>query len=211
MMMIEGMLLGLVYVLTPGPVTTETVRRSLRGGAQAALAVQLGAVGGDLIYAILVMIGLSNFLTHTVVQPVAGLLGATLLLYLGVSALRGWDSFDDRDQLAPGRPDGAPASLWRQTGVGLIVSLLNPFAPGFWLTVGSTVAAFAPVWLAGFLLGSLVASLFTGIVVGKLPGSGVARYARWVSFGCGWVLIAFGFRLGWTMLSSLGPIAWRAV
>lgn len=206
-MIVEGILLGLVYVLPPGPVTTETVRRSLHGGIQAALAVQLGAVGGDLIYATLVMFGLGNFLTHTAVQSGAGLLGAMLLLYLGATALRGWDGFDDQDPLTSGRLAGAPASLWRQAGVGLVVSLLNPFAVGFWLTVGSTAVALAPSWLAGFLLGSLLASLFTGIVAGQLRGPGVARYARWVSFGCGWVLIAFGFRLGWTMLSILGPIA----
>lgn len=35
-MIIEGMLLGLAYVLPPGPVTTETVRRSLCGGTPAA-------------------------------------------------------------------------------------------------------------------------------------------------------------------------------
>ena len=89
-MIIEGMLLGIAYVLPPGPVTTETVRRSLHGGMSAALAVQLGAIGGDLIYAILVMAGVGTILTHTAVRSGIDVLGAALLLYLGVSALQGW-------------------------------------------------------------------------------------------------------------------------
>jgi threonine/homoserine/homoserine lactone efflux protein len=89
MMIVEGMLLGLAYVLPPGPVTAETVRRSLHGGIPAALAVQLGGVGGDFIYALLVLAGLSQFLNHTAVRPGAGLLGSVLLVVLGISALRG--------------------------------------------------------------------------------------------------------------------------
>lgn len=33
MTIVEGLLLGVVYVLPPGPVTIETVRRGLQGGS----------------------------------------------------------------------------------------------------------------------------------------------------------------------------------
>ena len=198
-MMIEGMLLGMAYVLPPGPVTAETVRRSLHGGISAALAVQLGAIGGDLIYAILVMAGIGTILTHAAVRSGIDVLGAVLLLYLGVSALQGWGAGASQDQIPPDRLLYAHTSLWRQARVGFIVSLMNPFAAGFWMTVGSIAIESSSSWLAGFLLGSLLASLLTGIVAGLCSGQYAARYARWVSFGCGCVLIALSLRLWCTM------------
>lgn len=200
-MMVEGLLLGLAYVLPPGPVTAETVRHSLHSGVRGALAVQLGAVGGDLIYALLALAGLSRLLNQTMVRTGAGLLGAALLFALGLSALRGWRV--TAEQMAPEGQCDAPSSLWRPAGAGAFVSLMNPFAAGFWVTVGSTAISTTPSWLAGFMLGSLVASLFIGLVAGQLRGQRAHRYARWLSAACGCLLIAFGLKLSWTMLGAL--------
>lgn len=199
-MIVEGLLLGLAYVLPPGPVTTETARRSLDGGVPAALAVQMGAVGGDLCYALLMLAGLSQLLSHTVVRSMAGLSGAALLLVLGISALRGWVA---ESPVASGEPAGAPVSLWRLVGAGLLVSVMNPLAVGFWLTAGSTAIDASPSWLAGFMLGSLLASALTALVVGRLRGQGPGRGARWVSLACGCLLIAFGLRQGWNLINLL--------
>lgn len=200
-MIVEGLLLGLAYVLPPGPVTTETVRRSVHGGIPAALAVQLGAVGGDLCYALLVFAGLGQLLSHAAVRSAAGLLGAALLLVLGISALRGWMAGDS--QIAAGDAAGAQYSLWRIAAVGLLVSLMNPFAAGFWLTAGSAAIEASPVWLAGFMTGSLFASTLTALVLGRLRGQRAAPYARWISLACGCVLIVFGLKLWWTMFKLL--------
>lgn len=199
-MIVEGLLLGLAYVLPPGPVTTETVRRSLRGGLPAALAVQLGAVAGDFVYALLILAGLATFLKHPAAQTTAGLLGAALLLALGISALR--TSTVSQEPLASDNPPGAPASLCRLAGIGLFVSLMNPFAAGFWITVGST-AATTHTWLAGFMTGSLLASLFTALLVGQLQMQRHGRWSRRISVACGGLLIAFSLKLGWTMVGHL--------
>jgi threonine/homoserine/homoserine lactone efflux protein len=198
MMIVEGMLLGLAYVLPPGPVTAETVRRSLHGGIPAALAVQLGGVGGDFIYALLVLAGLSQFLNHTAVRPGAGLLGSVLLVVLGISALRG--PAVPLTPVAAGRPTATPAQLARLAAAGLLVSLMNPFAVAFWMTVGTSATNAAPSWLAGFMLGSLAASLLTGLVAGRLHWQ---RFGRWLSAGCGCLLIAFGLKLSWAMFGLL--------
>lgn len=199
-MMIEGMVLGLAYVLPPGPVTAETMRRSIRGGVPAALAVQVGAVGGDLCYVLLLLAGFSQLLSQSPLHSAAGLLGSALLLILGISTLRGWRT---ATHVGPGEPAGAPTSLWRLLGVGFLVSLLNPFAAAFWLTAGSAAIDAAPIWVAGFMMGSLLASLLTGLVLGRLQGQGTGRYTRWVSLTCGCVLIAFGLRQGWNLFNLL--------
>jgi chemosensory pili system protein ChpE len=196
-MIVEGMLLGLAYVLPPGPVTAETVRRSLHGGIPAALAVQLGAVGGDFVYALLVLAGLSHVLNHTMLRPGAGLLGSVLLVALGISALRAATA-PPPAPVAAGCPPVPAAPLARLAAAGLLVSLMNPLAVAFWMTVGSTAVNAAPSWLAGFMLGSLAASLLTGLVAGRLHGQ---RYGRWLSAGCGCLLIAFGLKLSWAMFA----------
>lgn len=201
-MFVEGLLLGLAYVLPPGPVTTETARRSVAGGVPAALAVQMGAVGGDLCYALLMLGGLSQLLSEPAVHWTAGLLGAALLLVLGISALR-TGATEAPDVAAEAA--GAPASPWRLAGVGLLVSAMNPLAAGFWLTAGSTAMAASASWLTGFMAGSLLASALTALVVGRLRGQGAGRRARWVSLACGCLLIAFGLRQGW----SLFHLLWR--
>jgi chemosensory pili system protein ChpE len=195
-MIVEGMLLGLAYVLPPGPVTAETVRRSLHGGIPAALAVQLGAVGGDFVYALLVLAGLSHVLNHTMLRPGAGLLGSVLLVGLGISALRAATA--PPAPVAAGCPPVPAAPLARLAAAGLLVSLMNPLAVAFWMTVGSAAVNAAPSWLAGFMLGSLAASLLTGLVAGRLHGQ---RYGRWLSAGCGCLLIAFGLKLSWTIFA----------
>lgn len=195
------MLLGMVYVLPPGPVTTETVRRSLYGGVPAALSVQIGAVGGDLLYALLLLAGVGSMLNDVFIRSGVGFVGVVLLLYLGAATLRSSGAgVPQPHTAATGDGTRANASLRQAVFAGFSMSLLNPIAAGFWITVGSAAIEVSMTWLAGFALGSLLASLLTGLVAGQLHRQGVARYARWVSFGCGCALIAFGVQLGWTLL-----------
>src|SRR5262245_33133368 len=85
-----GIMLGVAYVVPPGPVNIETVRRGLTGGFRVALALQLGALIGDMVYAILAVAGAGLLLNHTATQSLLGIIGVGLLLCLGYSALRSW-------------------------------------------------------------------------------------------------------------------------
>jgi threonine/homoserine/homoserine lactone efflux protein len=60
-----GVMLGLAYVVAPGPINIETVRRGLVGGWKHGFAVQIGAVCGDVAYAILAWAGLGLALMHS--------------------------------------------------------------------------------------------------------------------------------------------------
>src|SRR5215213_9994532 len=82
-----GILLALIYVISPGPVNLATVQRGWIGGSQAALAIQLGAFAGDLAYALLALTGLGLFMVAAGVQMLLGIAGASLLLCLGGVAL----------------------------------------------------------------------------------------------------------------------------
>jgi hypothetical protein len=72
-----GIVIGVAYIATPGPVNIETIRRGVMGGFRVALAIQLGALIGDLTYALVALAGLARALTHP----------ATIVLLLLVAML----------------------------------------------------------------------------------------------------------------------------
>ncbi len=206
MTIVVGLLMGVAYVLPPGPVTVETIRRSMLGGRRAALGVQLGAVLGDMVYAALVLAGADRLLLHGPVRFGLGVLGAALLVYLGLSAVRGGGQV-----LAPatGRstePPAAPSALrWQHPGAGFALALANPYALVFWLSIGGTTDRSAAL-LAGFFLGSLLASVLTALAAGQLRRERTPRFARWLWSGCGLILMLLGCNLGYTTLVTWWPI-----
>ena len=79
--------LGLVFNAAPGPVFAETVRRGVGGGFRPALAVQIGSLTGDAVWAVLGLAGVGLLLQlHAVRYPV-GIAGAIYLIWLA------WESW----------------------------------------------------------------------------------------------------------------------
>jgi chemosensory pili system protein ChpE len=169
---LESLFLGLVFCATPGVVGAEAVRRGLARGFRAALALQLGSVIGDTVWAVSALAGGAALLHSAAARRGMGAVGGGLLLYLAASAFR--DALA-RTPNAGAAPEAAAASRSRgDFGVGAALSLGNPFAIAFWFGVGTSVvsARFAApglvpfaVFLAGVTAGGLAWSfLFAGIV-----------------------------------------------
>ncbi len=201
MSLIIAILLGLAYVLPPGPVTVETARRSILGGIRSALAVQLGAVVGDMIYAALVVAGIGSLLLQTDIQRGLGLVGAALLVYLGITAIR------DRHMLNIGHSvaqsaDPDRATIRRSFGAGLALALANPYAIIFWASYGSTAIEGSAASFGGFILGSLLGSLLTALAAGQLHHQRMLRLSRWIWSGCGGLLVILGAHLGHATLAA---------
>ncbi|MCU0494357.1 MAG: LysE family transporter [Chloroflexaceae bacterium] len=189
-----GVALGAAYVLPPGPVLVETVRRGLRGGTPASVAVQLGAVLGDLSYAALIRGGLGDMLHHETLQFWLGLLGATLLMSLGVITLR--ERRRARKGFAAEPVHGAEQQrLLHHLGTGLALAIFNPYAVAFWFTVGGTTLH-SHCALAGFAVGSLLASLLMALLAGQLRRPRWQQATDWVYGGCGLALVFLGIQLG---------------
>jgi threonine/homoserine/homoserine lactone efflux protein len=184
-----GVMLGLAYVAAPGPINIETVRRGLAGGWKHGFAVQVGAVCGDLAYAILAWAGLGLALMNMGVHRLVQLGSAAVLVYLGWSALCGcWRAAD-----LVAEPVRGASAFW----AGVTLSL-NPYAITFWLAMGSTIMS--PQRLAvvgGFFLACLLWALAIALLVGQWRARITTRFARWASCGCGVVLIASGLSLGY--------------
>jgi threonine/homoserine/homoserine lactone efflux protein len=204
-----GALMGLIYAVSPGPVNIETVRRGVLGGFRLGFSTQLGSLFGALFYALLALLGARLVSGHSTASLLLGLAGATLLLSLGWSALRAaWRGRPAAAAAAaaPGRAirflptlpalAPTPASFW----AGLAISVVNPSAVAFWLSIGGTALQrfqqHEGLFLAGFFLSVVGWALVLPGLVGRWRAAMGERFARGISWGCGLALVAIALGLG---------------
>jgi chemosensory pili system protein ChpE len=193
----------------PGPVTMETVRRGLGGGFRPALFVQLGSVIGDLTWCGVALLGLAPLVQIGWVRNALSIAGVALLLYLGLTGLR--DAFRARPaNTTLGAPNSSQAGAFRS---GLAISMANPMAIGYWLSVGGAliaagVAGTTPLqtgtFVGGYLAGTLAWCLIFALAVqwGKRILS--PAMFRWLAAACSGALLFFGLALA---VRLLGPAA----
>jgi threonine/homoserine/homoserine lactone efflux protein len=194
-----GLIMGLVYAAAPGPVNVETLRRGLQGGFIDCLAVQTGSSIGRIVYALLALFGAGLLLQGATIQLTLGVFGMTVLFYLGINAIRGWRDLAGYSGDATESSTISRHAFW----TGAILSLANPLAIVFWLSIGSRVAhepgLDGATFLLGFFAGCMIVSLFMAIFASFWQTRLTAKVALTISWACGLVLIGFGFRLGYTL------------
>ena len=185
-------LMGLVYNAMPGAVFAETVRQGVRGGFRPALAVQLGSLSGDALWAILGLAGVGLLLQWEWLRVPVGIAGVGYLLYLA------WDSWRAADQeLAL----GVDAELCNRKALraGVLISLTNPHNLAYWAAVGSALGALGvqnpqaldyAVFFAGFMLCSLGWCFFCAGLVDRLFRRADQRWASVTYKLCGLAFLA---------------------
>jgi threonine/homoserine/homoserine lactone efflux protein len=200
-----GVLLAAIYVISPGPVNLATVQRGWIGGFQAALAVQLGALAGDLAYALLALTGLGLFVADAAAQILLGIAGASLLLCLGGAALcQSWRA--GRIPRAHVASTACDASKLRHFWMGLVLAVANPYGIAFWLSVDSAILRSSHhhtvAFLSGFFLSNLLAALIIALLVGRSRLCVTPWVLRLASCGFGLALIGFGLTLGYAVVQG---------
>ena len=163
-------LLGLIYNAMPGAVFAETVRQGVRGGFAPALAVQLGSLSGDALWAILGLSGVGLLLQLEWLRVPVALAGSGYLMYLA------WDTWRaaDQDFLV----DIDATQCQRQAlRAGALISLTNPQNLAYWAAVGSALGDIGvpdpqtvdyAVFFAGFMFCSLCWCFFCAALVDRL-------------------------------------------
>lgn len=153
----KGIVLGLGAAAPIGPVNVEIARRSLRGGFRAGFLLGCGAVTIDVAYLALASLGVA---TVVVGRPrlmlAVGIIGAGVLAYLGVAALRSaW-----KHSSLSSAGEAATLPLPRKNYVtGLVMTALNPLTLAFWFAATPSLAADGqrdlPLACAGVAAGAL--------------------------------------------------------
>jgi len=185
--------LGLVFNAAPGPVFAETVRRGVRGGFRPALAVQLGSLAGDALWAVLGLAGVGLLVQQESLRVPIGIAGVVYLLRL---ARESWQASNREFAVnLPGHGGHSHEALRS----GVLLSLTNPQNVAYWAAMGSALGAVGvrePTvfdyagFFTGFMLSSIVwAFLFAALVDRLLGGAGV-RWAQITYRACAVAFVA---------------------
>jgi chemosensory pili system protein ChpE len=204
---VTGAIIAISFCAPPGPVTMETIRRGLRGGFGPALQVQLGSIVGDMTWCALALLGLAPLVQVPWVRLVLSVAGVAVLVYLGGIGLR--DALKTvpaavaaEDQVADLRR-GAFRS-------GVAISMANPTAIGYWLSVGGarvaagvagTTVQQTSFFVTGFVGGTIAWAFLTAFVVRWGRVLMTPRAFRVVNLVCSAALLVFGLSLAVAMIS----------
>ena len=193
--------LGMVFNAAPGPIFAESIRRSLTGGFDAALRVQIGALVGDTTWAVLGLVGVGILLQADILKVPVGLASAG---YLGWLA---WDSWSEAakvnratrlsDGLNPAptnkdsNNDTGSVTVTDSAGAfrsGMVLSLSNPQNITFWAALGSAFGSLgisAPtstdytVFFTGFMAASIVWCYICAVTISRLFSGRRAAWHIW--------------------------------
>lgn len=140
---LSSFLIALSGALVPGPLFTLTVSESARRGASTGPLIILGHGILEVLIVVLVLSGLSPFLTRDTTRHVVSLAGGGMLIVMGILLIR--DIPKTRLDLSSGK-QGKGVNL---IVTGILGSITNPYWVIWWATIG---------------LGYLVSSLRFGIM-----------------------------------------------
>jgi putative LysE/RhtB family amino acid efflux pump len=197
-----GFGLGFLVALQLGPVSLYQIKTTLRNGWGVGLAFAAGIALVDLAYAALGAVGVAPLLTIGPLETILGLLGAAVLVFLGVRTLR--SAF--RVRLG----DAAPAmSPKRAFGIALSMTAANPLTIASWAAIFSAASAAgaastfsgAVLLVLGVGLGSAtwdVALATAAALVGRFVGP---RFLRAVDLVAGIGLVCFGVALAYSVVT----------
>jgi chemosensory pili system protein ChpE/L-lysine exporter family protein LysE/ArgO len=161
--------LGLLFNAAPGPVFAETVRRGIQDGFRSALAVQIGSIVGDAVWAVLGLMGVGLLLRLESLRLPVALAGVAYLIWLAWGAWR--ESRRDFMVNANGH------SRQKALKSGILLSLTNPQNVAYWAAMGSALRAVGVTvptpfdygaFFAGFMLSSTVWAFFFAALVDRM-------------------------------------------
>lgn len=138
--LVLGLGLGAFVAAQVGPVSLLCARTSLRHGVRPGVAVGLGAAAVDLLYACLGVAGAAALLRLTPLRVGLGLLGATVLVVLGVRTFRA--AFRVR---LGGETDAEVLAPWAAFRTAVAATASNPLTIVSWAAIFSAASVAAAV------------------------------------------------------------------
>ncbi|KOP67763.1 amino acid transporter [Bacillus sp. FJAT-18019] len=205
---ISYMILGLSLSAPVGPVNAAQLDKGIKKGFWHAWLFGIGAVLADILYMVLVYLGVVHFLNTPFMQTFLWLFGAFVLIYSGL------ESILNANKVTISQASNED-TLWKSMLSGFLMSVSNPMTILFWLGIyGSILVKTAADNGSGQLFLYSVA-VITGVVVWDLfmaaLGSIFRRYLSnkalsLISILSGFSLIVFGVYFGIRAITLLYPL-----
>lgn len=201
----SGVGLGVAVVASPGAVTAQAIRRGLDDGFIPSLILQLGAVVGLVLWAIVALVGITILAKTILFQIALGVVGSGLLLYLAGDALRA--------AYIGEKMSTSTSENKHDFVMGTALSLANPLPMILWLGIANDLLsdlstsqdyrAFG-LFLGGFIASALLwsVSLSGLLVLGRQFIS--PTLFRAINFSSAIILGLFAAKLLWNTFSLLG-------
>jgi len=203
---IISFLVALTGALTPGPLLTFTIYKSLKQkrGYLAAVYILLGHATIELVLILALLTGASFFFQNIIFLTLVGLVGGLFLVIFGIVVIRGVlkTDFGADLSLSENMVKGYKGNSYLG---GILVSLSNPFWTFWWAVIGLSlmvsfnITLLMPIEMLLFFLGHEL-----GDVVWYLPISIFVYYGgkslnpkiyKYVLIVCGVFMIVFGIFL----------------
>jgi threonine/homoserine/homoserine lactone efflux protein len=196
--------LGLALFATPGAITAQLLRGLGQRGFRWALLLQLGALIGLILWALIAFVGAAFLVQNMLARVVLGATGVLLLLWLAWQALR--DAYRGRGG------ETKAANVRGDFALGAALTLANPFPVVFWLSILPTLIATGQVsfdlkeimvFFAGFLVSALLWSVFMSGMIAWGRRFVTPVFFRLINLVCGLSLGFFALKLLWSTLILL--------
>lgn len=197
--------LGLTLAAPIGQVNAARLDKGLKCGFMHAWMIGVGSTIADIIYMLLVYLGLVNFLQYPPIQTFLWLFGAFVLLFSGVESIKE----SNKITLTYKKKE---ESLFKCFISGFILSFSSPLSILFWIGIyGSVLAKSANVIdssqlllysiliFVGLSLWDLIAALIANLFRNILTSKSIIL----ISILSGVSLIAFGIYFGYEGIKSL--------
>jgi L-lysine exporter family protein LysE/ArgO len=172
---VTGFALSLSLCLDLGIVNVAAFSTAATRGSRAAFVLGVGSCFGDLVYAVVAMLGVTALLQFGWVRWALWLGGSAVLAYLAIKMLR--TAFRRPNSIPPTAPADAAKTRWHgDFGRGFAMALASPSAILWFASVGGGIIATTAqgvgsgVWSSflGFFVSGLAWSAFVAAVGSRL-------------------------------------------
>jgi threonine/homoserine/homoserine lactone efflux protein len=195
--LLSVVIISLSGVMMPGPMFAVTVAKSYKSQF-AGTQIALGHAIVEIPLILLIYFGFARFFEEELVQIILYLVGAAMLLWLGVSVFRA----------RVGVIEKGKDLAYNAVVAGVVTSLFNPFFILWWATIGIMLirnsldfgltgfALFIPVhWLC-----DLIWLSFVSILIYRTQSLWGRKFQEWLFIACSLLLVGFG---GWFLILGL--------
>lgn len=204
-------IIALTGALTPGPLLTFTIYKSLnqKRGYLAGLFIVLGHALIEFILIIALLAGASVFFQNPIFLTIIGVIGGTLLIFLGFLSIRNVNKtdFDINFNLEEDKVKGYKGNSFIG---GIVVSLSNPYWEFWWAVIGLgfminfNISFENPVGILLFFIGHELGDIVWYLPISTfvyLGGKSLnPKIYKYVLIACGALMIIFGIYLALSII-----------